>query len=277
MYNVDEVFELLKTYKITTHKESVRRWLRQGDLKGIAPSSRKEGWQIPKESLDNFLQQRLPEGYTIGVAKEPNTTIVEKEVKERIRADMWIQIANKNLWEGHVELKKTRIHECIQHRRYSKELESEVWKRCVANSRAYKKPRIFYLLEAFGFEGKRLLLDKDFEDLEEQVIFAIIEHIRTHSQEVKVEEKPKGPEGTEDFVSLENIIVPEVFLNSTPNPEKTQKVVNYVKRTGCLDEPIMINRDTMILSDGYRRYIVAKKMKMDIVPVVYEKVEVKNL
>src|SRR3954466_3923115 len=151
MYNVDEVFELLKTYKITTHKESVRRWLRQGDLKGIAPSSRKEGWQIPKESLDNFLQQRLPEGYTIGVAKEPNTTIVEKEVKERIRADMWIQIANKNLWEGYGGRKKPRRPDCIQLRRYSKELESEVWKRCVSNSPAYKKPRIFYLLEAFGF------------------------------------------------------------------------------------------------------------------------------
>ncbi len=48
----------------------------------------------------------------------------------------------------------------------------------IANSRAYKKPRIFYLLEAFGFEGKRLLLDKNFEDLEEQVIFAIIEYVR---------------------------------------------------------------------------------------------------
>ncbi|MBV7509151.1 hypothetical protein KW850_28650 [Bacillus sp. sid0103] len=155
------MFELLKTYKITTQKESIRRWLRQGDLKGIAPSSRKEGWQIPKEALDDFLQQRLPEGYTTDVAKESNTTIVEKEVEERIRAEMWIELANKNMWEGHVELKKTRIHECIQHRHYSKEFEAVVWQQCVANSRAYKKPRVFYLLEAFGFEGKRLLLDKN--------------------------------------------------------------------------------------------------------------------
>lgn len=181
MYSVDEVFELLKTYKITTHKESVRRWLRQGDLKGIAPSSRKEGWQIPKKALDDFLQKRLPECYTTDVAKETkqsNTTIVEKEVEERIRAEMWIELANKNMWEGHVELKKTRIHECIQHRHYSKEFEAKVWQRCVAN-RAYKKPRVFYLLEAFGFEGKRLLLDKNFDDLEDQVIFTIIEYVRT--------------------------------------------------------------------------------------------------
>jgi len=56
--------------------------------------------------------------------------------------------------------------------------------------------------------------------------------------EVKAEEKTKGPEGTEDFILLEKISVPEEFLNSTPNPEKTQKVVDYVKRTGYLDEPI---------------------------------------
>jgi len=182
MYCVDEVFELLKTYKITTHKESVRRWLRQGDLKGIAPSSRKDGWRISKEALDDFLQQRLPEGYTTDVVKETNqsnTTIVANEEEQRIRAKMWMDLANKNIWEGHVELKKTQIHECIQHRHYSKELEAKVWQRCIANSRAYKKPRVFYLLEAFGFEGKRLLLEKNFESLEEQVIFSIIEHVRT--------------------------------------------------------------------------------------------------
>jgi hypothetical protein len=91
---------------------------------------------------------------------------------------MWIEVANKNIWEGHVELKKTRIHECIQHCHYSKDLENVVWERCVENSQEYSKPRVFYLLEAFGFEQKRLLLDKHFEDIEEQVIFSIIEHIR---------------------------------------------------------------------------------------------------
>jgi hypothetical protein len=88
---------------------------------------------------------------------------------------------------------------------------------------------------------------------------------------VKPEEKPKGPEGTEDFISIEQIIVPEAFLNSTPNPEKTQQVIEYVKRTGYLDEPITINRDTKILTDGYKRYIASKKVEMDLVPVAYEK------
>jgi hypothetical protein len=97
------------------------------------------------------------------------------------------------------------------------------------------------------------------------------EPVKVDQEPLKEEVKPKGPEGTEDFISIEQISVPEAFLNSTPNPEKTQQVVDYVKRTGYLDEPIMINRDTKILTDGYRRYIVAKKVKIDLVPVVYEK------
>lgn len=96
-------------------------------------------------------------------------------------------------------------------------------------------------------------------------------------EEMKVEEKPKGPQGTEDFVSLEQIIVPEAFLNTRPNPEKTQKVIDYVKQIGYLDEPITINRETKILTDGYRRYIVAQKVEMDVVPVTYEKVRVESL
>lgn len=91
------------------------------------------------------------------------------------------------------------------------------------------------------------------------------------AKQEKKAEKPKAPEGTEDFVSIGTIVVPEEFLNSHPNPEKTQQVLDHVKQTGFLDEPIIINRENSILSDGYRRYVVAKQMKMDLVPVAYEK------
>lgn len=178
MYSVDEVFELLKEKKITTNKESVRRWLRDGVIQGIAPSSRKEGWRISEDAVNAFIQHRLPDDYITRSSKAINTINVVKETKNQIRADMWIELANKNIWEGFVELKKTRLRECIEHRRYSKELEAEVWKRCVNHSKAYSKPRVSYLLEAFGFEGERLLLDQNFADLEEQVLFAIIEHVR---------------------------------------------------------------------------------------------------
>ncbi|ECO1678043.1 hypothetical protein [Peribacillus frigoritolerans] len=91
------------------------------------------------------------------------------------------------------------------------------------------------------------------------------------SQAEKPKEKPKAPKGTEDFLERKVIVVPEAFLNSHPNPDKTQQVVNYVKQTGHLDEPITINRETNMLTDGYRRYIVAQQLELEIVPVAYEK------
>ena len=89
--------------------------------------------------------------------------------------------------------------------------------------------------------------------------------------EEKPKEKPKAPAGTEDFMLLKEIVVPEAFLNSHPNPEKTQQVVKYVEQSGHLDEPLTIHRETKMLTDGYRRYIVAKQLKLEQVPIAYEK------
>ncbi|MGX4607712.1 plasmid stabilization protein [Priestia sp. JNUCC 25] len=81
---------------------------------------------------------------------------------------------------------------------------------------------------------------------------------------------PNQPKGTQDLLSFDDIIVPEAFLKTRPNPEKTQKVIDFVKRTGRLDEPLTIEKGSNVLKDGYRRYIVAKTVKLDKVPVVYE-------
>ncbi|WP_427127964.1 plasmid stabilization protein (plasmid) [Priestia megaterium] len=81
---------------------------------------------------------------------------------------------------------------------------------------------------------------------------------------------PTQPKGTQDVVSFDDIIVPEAFLKTRPNPVKTEEVVEFVKRTGHLDKPLTIDKSSKVLKDGYRRYIVAKTVKMDKVPVVYE-------
>jgi len=94
------------------------------------------------------------------------------------------------------------------------------------------------------------------------------------TEEKKAEEKKttlsNQPKGTQDLLNVDDIIVPEEFLKTRPNPEKTQKVIDFVKRTGRLDEPLTIEKGSKILKDGYRRYVVAKTVKMDQVPVVYE-------
>ncbi|PGN53597.1 plasmid stabilization protein, partial [Priestia megaterium] len=105
------------------------------------------------------------------------------------------------------------------------------------------------------------------------------EIVQPEAKEAPIQEKkaapqkkqlPTQPKGTQDVVSFEEIIVPEAFLKTRPNPEKTQKVIDFVKRTGHLDEPLTIEKGSKVLKDGYRRYVVAKTVKMDKVPVVYE-------
>ncbi|MGG3570162.1 plasmid stabilization protein [Priestia megaterium] len=81
---------------------------------------------------------------------------------------------------------------------------------------------------------------------------------------------PTQPKGTHDVVNFDEITVPEAFLKTRPNPVKTEEVIEFVKRTGHLDKPLTIDKSSKVLKDGYRRYIVAKTMKMDNVPVVYD-------
>ncbi|WP_322552799.1 ParB N-terminal domain-containing protein [Priestia megaterium] len=105
------------------------------------------------------------------------------------------------------------------------------------------------------------------------------ETVQPEAKEAPIQEKkavpqkkqlPTQPKGTQDVVSFDEIVVPEEFLKTRPNPEKTQKVIEFVKRTGHLDEPLTIDKESKVLKDGYRRYVVAKTIKMDKVPVVYE-------
>lgn len=168
VYGVNEVYEILKQNKITSNIESVRRWLREGTIEGIEPRSRKEGWKVTEDALNDFLATRLP--------NKTNDILT----KEGVRSEMWYELASKNIWEGYIEIKKSLLNECIRHIRGSNDLKEEVWNRCIENSSAYSKPRVNYLLEAFGFEGKRLLLDKNYESLEEQALFAIIEYVKKH-------------------------------------------------------------------------------------------------
>lgn len=81
-----------------------------------------------------------------------------------------------------------------------------------------------------------------------------------------VKEEAKTPEF---IVPLEEIIVSEEFLHSNPNPIKTQAVIDYVKKHGHLDQPIWLEKNSLLLVDGYRRYLVAKQLKMSHVPVSY--------
>lgn len=167
-YSVQEVFKKLQALKLTSNEESVRRWLRKGKLKG-SQQSKKQGWRITEEDLQHFIDQRLPE-------QSVNTTIVVKE--EVIREQMWFEIVQRNIFEGFVEVKKSRLKECIEHKGYSNAFFIYCWDQLTKQHRHYTVPRVPYLLDAFLYDSKRIKMDEHYELLEEKVLFALIEYLR---------------------------------------------------------------------------------------------------
>lgn len=100
--------------------------------------------------------------------------------RDEIRAQMWREITSKNIWEGYVSIKRSMLKAAAEHRYYTPELIEKVWERLTTDSsnRGYKQPRVSYLLDAFSFEGERVLMDNSFASTEEQVVYALIEHVK---------------------------------------------------------------------------------------------------
>ncbi|MGG0386137.1 hypothetical protein ABEY69_24335 [Priestia filamentosa] len=91
-------------------------------------------------------------------------------------------------------------------------------------------------------------------------------------EEIKQEQEKKPllvPKGTRDWMSLEEIKVPEAFLQFTPGIAKQKAVEESIEKNGTVDKPIIIDPDTHELLDSYSRYFVAKKKNLDRVPVHY--------
>ena len=172
LYNVDEAFELLKEYKITTHKESVRRWLRKGTIKGIRPASKKEGWKISESNLFDFIDKRMPD--KLSHNKTTDVVLIEEKVKEKI----WWELVSKNIFEDFIEVKKTHVDECFNHLRFSNEFRKYAWKELKNHKRGYSTPRIPYILDGSLYNGQRIKMNKSYERIEDQIIFSVIEHIR---------------------------------------------------------------------------------------------------
>lgn len=90
MLTVNEAFELLKKEKITDSVQMLRRWLRQGVLKGHPSENRKDGWRIAKKELEQFIATRTP-----APAKE---LIALREQNKNLQAKLEIlQLENKEL------------------------------------------------------------------------------------------------------------------------------------------------------------------------------------
>lgn len=73
----------------------------------------------------------------------------------------------------------------------------------------------------------------------------------------------------DELVPLDTIKIPQEFLMYNVNPKKLQQTRDHIKYAGFLDSAIKVDKETMTLVDGYRRYVVAKELNIELVPVVY--------
>lgn len=96
---IQEALEILKKKNITSSIQMLRRWIRQNKIEASLPS-KKEGYQIKEDSLNEFIESKLAnqtpisrvitahdlelkysEGYN--AAKETYKILIEHAVKER--------------------------------------------------------------------------------------------------------------------------------------------------------------------------------------------------
>src|SRR5699024_2966112 len=178
-YTIREAFAILRQNKITTHEESVHRWLRQGVICGIPPETRRDDWRISEKDLFAFIRSRMPE------EPERNKTNTTNDVnnKEAIRTEMWWELARKYIFEGAIEPKRKQIKTCVEHQRYSSAFEKEAWAIISGHTRGYSKRHIPYLLGAFLFNGERIRIDDNYEGQDERILYSLLEHIRQEQVE----------------------------------------------------------------------------------------------
>lgn len=186
IYSVDEAFTILHNNKITSNKESVKRWLRQGKLMGTKGGGpKKNGWIIREDDLRTFLQDRLPEG--VSLSTNLISTVAcgcsedEREsYREFGRLDMWKQVTGHNIWQGRFEFKKRFVEECILHLRIeNRDLHQYIMDLMLSHKKGYTKPGVLYLLDKCKFDGHILDFAHQYGGIDEQITFSVIDYLRT--------------------------------------------------------------------------------------------------
>ena len=192
VYSVEEAFLILQHNKITSNKESLKRWLRQGKLlgeKGGGP--KKNGWIIQEKDLRTFIQERLPGGLSLSTSLMPteHSSCSEEEIESyraEGRLDMWHQITSLNIWQGRFEFKKRFVDECILHLRIeNREVYQYILDSMFSHKNGYAKPGVLYLLDKCKFDGHILDFARQYGGIDEQITFSVIDYLRTKYKKKK--------------------------------------------------------------------------------------------
>jgi hypothetical protein len=73
----------------------------------------------------------------------------------------------------------------------------------------------------------------------------------------------KKPTVSIEEIAMSSITVPENFASTPPRAEKVNEAIEYYKKHGEFDKPIVVKGDSYIVIDGYKRYVAAKQLKLE--------------
>jgi len=100
MLTVDEALDKLKQHGITDSGQMVRRWLREGKLKGTRSEYRKEGWRIPTQELDRFIEEKYPAAKYQREIEQLKARVAELETKNQKLRGQLNNVTQGNIEEG---------------------------------------------------------------------------------------------------------------------------------------------------------------------------------
>lgn len=84
----------------------------------------------------------------------------------------------------------------------------------------------------------------------------------------------KKPQGTENFVHIDKVIITKKFKEKRPKEWKMLRCESEYLINGYLDSPVTLcevkNSNKYILVDGYTRYLLAKRLGIKYIPVKYK-------
>jgi hypothetical protein len=192
-YTVQEVFEKLKYYGLAEHIEVVRRWLRNGDLKGTPPLKRREGWRIDPEDLNAFIASRAPGlaeiqlfSHTTNVVKESHDVY---KIKREAQEELWWELVQKFIFESHVDVKQSLVKELLSTRPYTEDTNPKILQDLYEDVPKGKKLRVYLLHGAFPFRGERVSFDMKAADIEEEIAGRLIDTIWLKRRSIRNRQK----------------------------------------------------------------------------------------
>jgi hypothetical protein len=118
MLTVQEAFHILQQEDITHSIQMVRRWLREGKIKGISTPNRKEGWHIPKYALNVFIESRethigLKQTITRLAADIERLTQENETLKQQLHSMTLPHVTQSNIMESNVKELTPQQVECL--------------------------------------------------------------------------------------------------------------------------------------------------------------------